>query len=67
MTEPRPRSLVWLQFNGQYFPQIWFDGPRVGCADLKPVAERALDPSEYALTLDQLIEKYPAPSKAVAS
>lgn len=61
MTEPRPRSFVWLTFNGNFFPQIWFDEPAVGCADLTPVVKRLLDPSEYALTLDQLIKKYPAP------
>lgn len=61
--EPRPRSLVWLESNGHFFPQIWFEKPRVGCSDLKPVAERPLDPSEYALTLDQLVAKYPAPAR----
>jgi hypothetical protein len=64
MTDPRPRSFVWIAFNGNYFPQIWFDKPRVGSAGLKPVAEFALDESEYALTLDQLVAKYPAPSIA---
>jgi hypothetical protein len=63
MTEPRSRSLVWLEANGHLFAQIWFDKPRVGCADMKPVAERKLDPQEYALTLDHLVQKYPAPAK----
>ena len=61
MTEPSPRSFIWLESNGHLFPQIWFEKPRVGCSSMTPVAERPLDPSEYALTLDQLVKKYPAP------
>jgi hypothetical protein len=67
MTEPRPRSFVWLQSNGHFFPQVWYDGPRVGCEGMTPVAERKLEPDEYALTLDQLVTKYPAPVSEKAS
>lgn len=63
MTEPRPRSFVWLKFNGQLFPQVWFEKPRVGCEGMTPVAEHKLEPSEYALTLDELVENYPAPTE----
>lgn len=61
MTEPRPRSLVWIAFNGNVFPQIWFEKPCVGCKGMKPIAEHLLEPAEYALTLDQLTARYPAP------
>lgn len=61
MTDPAPRSFIWLQANGQLRPNIWFGEPRVGCEGLKPIAEHKLEPSEYSMTLDDLIAKYPAP------
>ena len=64
MTDSRPRSFVWLEHNGQPLSQIWFDDPRIGCEGLSPIAERRLDPSEYALTLKELVERYPALPKA---
>jgi hypothetical protein len=58
----RPRTFCWVSRNGVPFPQILFE-PRVGCQDLPIVAstERKLQPAEYALTLTQLVERYPAP------
>src|ERR1700727_1277829 len=56
-TDPRPRSFVWLETNGSLSAQIWFEEPRVGCEGRAVRAERRLDPSEYALTLDDLIAK----------
>jgi len=60
-TDAMPRSFVWLSRNGNLFPQIVFEEPRVGCEGMRLVAERKLSADEYALTLDQLIKKYPAP------
>jgi hypothetical protein len=45
------------------FPQIWFDDRPVGCEGMTPVAERKLEPNEYALTLNELIQRYPAPTE----
>lgn len=58
----RPRTFVWMYRNGAMFPQIWFDDPRVGCADHTPAADRPLEPSEYDLSLDELARKYPPPA-----
>lgn len=57
----RPRTFVWMYRNGVMYPQIWFDDPRVGCADHTPVADRQLKPDEFVLSLDDLARKYPAP------
>jgi hypothetical protein len=60
--DARPRSFAWIKYHGQYFPQIVFDNPRVG-PPMTPVFEVLLQPEEYALTLDQLVQKYPAPTE----
>lgn len=65
MTDPRPRSFVWLAGNGYTMAQIWFDEPRVGCNGMTVISERRLEPDEYALTLDELVKKYPAPKENV--
>lgn len=59
----RPRSFVWLSQFGISTPQIWFDDPRLGPADVKPIAERKLDPSEFELSLNELAARYPAPAQ----
>jgi hypothetical protein len=57
------RSLYWFNYNGRIWPQIIFE-PRVGSLDVKPMVDpRAIDPSEFHLTLDELAAKYPAPAK----
>jgi hypothetical protein len=57
----RPRSFAWFNQFGSPAPQIVFDDPRVGSTDIKPIVERRLDPSEFHLTLDALVARYPAP------
>lgn len=65
MTDPRPRSFVWLKANGQFSPQIWFDAPPAGYSGVQPVAAHKLEPGEYALTLNQLVAKYSSPPETV--
>lgn len=63
----RPRTFCWVSRNGVPFPQVIFDDPRVGCENLRALAERRLQPSEFELSLDQLAAKYPPPSLMVSS
>jgi hypothetical protein len=62
MSEQRSRTFCWVWGLRGPNPQILFDDPRVGPADLPilPNASIKLDPGDRR-TLDQLAHDYPAP------
>ena len=59
----RPRTFCWVSRNGAAFPQILFDDPRVGCAELPIISktERQIHPDD-GRPLDVLAADYPAPA-----
>lgn len=61
--EVQPRKLVWLSsIHGVPEPQLWFDPP-AGQSWLlnRVIAEHVIPFNEYHLTLDELVQHYPAP------
>lgn len=57
----RAKSFCWVAGLNGPAPQIVFDDPRVGCEDLRILAEIKLDPEDMR-SLTQLATAYPAPT-----
>jgi hypothetical protein len=60
----RPRTFVWVLYPRGPSPQIVFDDPRVGCADLTILGEWKIDPADTR-TLEQLAAACPPPSETI--